>query len=190
MVVVSVAAVPLALVAIRALARRRAARGVPVGEACRNTAAEVGMTAGTLPWLWMILTPIPAPREVEPIPLVDLAGQLQGTPVTAFFQVGGNLLVLSAFGFFAPLRWRIGLASVVAIAAAGSLTVEILQFWIALGRVSSVDDVLLNAVGAGLAALASRRWWAGAWPTSRRRAASRHRSTPTACAATGSASVR
>lgn len=166
-VVVSVAAVPLALVASRALARRRAARGVPASEARRNAAAEVGMIAGTLPWLWMILTPIPAPREVEPIPLVDLADQLQGAPATAFFQVAGNLLVLSAFGFFAALRWRIGLATVVTIAAAGSLTVEVLQYSLALGRVSSVDDVLLNAAGAGLAALASRWWWGSAHHTSR-----------------------
>ena len=28
-----------------------------------------------------------------------------------------------------------------------------------LDRVSSIDDVLLNTAGAGLAALASRGWW-------------------------------
>jgi glycopeptide antibiotics resistance protein len=37
--------------------------------------------------------------------------------------------------------------------------VEVLQYVLDLGRVSSVDDVLVNAVGAVLAALCSRRWW-------------------------------
>lgn len=37
--------------------------------------------------------------------------------------------------------------------------VEVAQYVLRLDRVSSVDDVLINAAGAGLAALASRRWW-------------------------------
>lgn len=37
--------------------------------------------------------------------------------------------------------------------------VEVAQYVLRLDRVSSVDDVLLNATGAWLAALASRRWW-------------------------------
>ncbi|MFC5925572.1 VanZ family protein [Micromonospora vulcania] len=42
----------------------------------------------------------------------------------------------------------------------GSLLVETLQYALDLGRISSVDDVLLNATGAALAGLLSRRWWA------------------------------
>jgi glycopeptide antibiotics resistance protein len=49
----------------------------------------------------------------------------------------------------------------------GTALIETAQYALALGRVSSVDDVLLNALGAGLAAVGSRRWW------SRRAAASR-----------------
>src|SRR6185436_10055082 len=101
--------------------------------------AEVGMVAGTLPWLWMILTPLPAEREVRLVPLVDLAELLRGAPVTAFFQIVGNLLVFAAFGLFAPIRWRISAPAVMAIAAAASATVEGLQFALDLGRVSSVD---------------------------------------------------
>ncbi|MFC4629610.1 VanZ family protein [Promicromonospora alba] len=47
-----------------------------------------------------------------------------------------------------------------AVLAAGvSTTVEALQYVLDLGRVASVDDVLVNTVGAVLAALCSRRWW-------------------------------
>jgi len=48
---------------------------------------------------------------------------------------------------------------IVALAAGCSVLVEGAQYVLRLDRVSSVDDVLLNAAGAGLAALASRRWW-------------------------------
>ena len=41
---------------------------------------------------------------------------------------------------------------------AGSLVAETLQYALALGRVSSVDDMLLDAAGAGLAGLTTRRW--------------------------------
>jgi glycopeptide antibiotics resistance protein len=51
------------------------------------------------------------------------------------------------------------LAVVAAGAAAGSLLVETLQWALDLGRVSSVDDVLLNTLGAVLAALVTRPWW-------------------------------
>ncbi|HEU4426712.1 MAG TPA: VanZ family protein, partial [Pilimelia sp.] len=107
-------------------------------------------------------------------PLRDLADQLGAAPSTAFFQIAGNLLVFAAFGFFAAARWRIGLPAIVAIAAAGSVTVEALQYGLALGRVSSVDDVLLNGAGAGIAALAYRRW-RGAEPAGAEGPASRFR---------------
>ncbi|WP_243845107.1 VanZ family protein [Mumia sp. ZJ1417] len=47
----------------------------------------------------------------------------------------------------------------VAVAAVCSVLIETAQYVAQQGRVSSVDDVLLNTAGAGLAALASRRWW-------------------------------
>jgi hypothetical protein len=71
--------------------------------------------------------------------------------------------VFAALGFFAPLRFA-ALASVpriLALAAGCSILVEVAQYVLRLDRVSSVDDVLLNAAGAGLAALASRPWWRG-----------------------------
>ncbi|GGQ49459.1 VanZ family protein [Kitasatospora griseola] len=157
----SLVALPLSAGLVWVLARRRGDRG------WGRSFAEVAMVHGTVPWVWMILLPGPgagvAPRRVSLLPLRDLYEVLtQGTPVTAVVQIGGNLLVFAALGFFAPMRFR-ALASVprmLALGAACSVLVETAQYVLWLDRVSSVDDVLLNATGAGLAALAARRWWA------------------------------
>jgi glycopeptide antibiotics resistance protein len=111
-----------------------------------------------MPWVWMTMLPGSrageVPGRVSPVPLLDLL-----TMSTS--QVVGNLLVFAALGLFVPMRFA-ALASVpriLALAASCSVLVETAQYVLQLDRVSSVDDVLLNAAGAGLAALASRRWW-------------------------------
>jgi hypothetical protein len=162
-VLVTVAVLPLAALAVWALALRRRATGS--GRAWRTSLAEVGIVYGTVPWVWMILLPGDqpgaVPGRVSLVPFRDLLTVLAGEPLTATRQVIGNLLVFAAVGFLLPLRFA-ALASVpriLALATGGSVLVEIAQYVLRLDRVSSVDDVLLNAAGAGLAAVASRRWW-------------------------------
>ncbi|MFI8193439.1 VanZ family protein [Streptomyces sp. NPDC085946] len=149
-------ALPLAVLVVWALARRRRSAGVAA--AWRTSSAEVGMVHGTVPFVWMTLMPGAGagtvPGRVSPVPLRDLVTMGAGGIV-------GNLLVLAALGFFAPMRFA-ALASVPRILALGtgcSVLIETAQYVLWLDRVSSVDDVLLNAAGAVLAALASRRWW-------------------------------
>jgi hypothetical protein len=165
-VLITVAALPLAALAVWALGRRRRAAGT--AQAWRMSLAEVGIVYGTAPWVWMILLPNHGVGDgharVNLVPLRDLILVLAGGPLTATVQIVGNLLVFAALGFFAPLRFT-ALASVpriLALAASCSILVETLQYLLRLDRVSSVDDVLLNTAGAGLAGLASRRWWRGA----------------------------
>lgn len=156
---------PVAAVVAVLLARRRA-RGVPAGWAWRATLAEVGMVTATAPWIWMILTPRGTGHALSLVPFRELAAQATGDAGTAVAQIGGNLLVFAALGALLPVRWPVGPAAVAAVAATGSLAVETVQYLAAIGRVSSVDDLLLNVAGAVLAALATRRWW--------RRRAARH----------------
>ncbi|GFJ90550.1 VanZ family protein [Phytohabitans rumicis] len=160
-VAVSVLALPAAAALGWALATWRRRRGVPARVAWWRSAAEVGAVAGTLPWVWMILTPRSATRGVQLVPLRDLAVLFSGEPGTLVAQLGGNLLVFAALGFFAPIRWAAlaSLPRLFALGAAGSVTVEILQYALDLGRVSSVDDVLVNALGAALFGAASKRCW-------------------------------
>jgi hypothetical protein len=154
----ALAALPVAALVVGALARCRQAGGTAAGRAWRRSLAEVGIVHGTVPFVWMTMLPGSrageVPGRVSLVPLQDLL-------VMGRAQIIGNLLVFAALGCFAPLRFAV-LASVpriLALAAGCSLLVEVAQYVLRLDRVSSVDDVLLNAAGAGLAALASRHWW-------------------------------
>ncbi|MFF5208394.1 VanZ family protein [Streptosporangium sp. NPDC000396] len=159
-IIAAVLAVPLVVIAIRLLALRRTRDGHPFP--VRTAVADVVMTAGTAPWIWMILTPRAGDSSVSLIPLADLWMVLHGSGETSFVQVGGNLLVFAALGAMLPVRSArfASLARVAAVAATASLSVELLQYGLRLGRVSSVDDVLINTAGAVLAAAVTRRWWA------------------------------
>ncbi|MQY14401.1 hypothetical protein SRB5_45680 [Streptomyces sp. RB5] len=117
------------------------------------------MVYGTLPWVWIIM--LPGDEDGAVVSLVPLRDLVTVVQDGAVFQVVGNLLVFAALGFLAPVRFA-ALASVprmLAVGAGCSVVVEVAQYVLVLDRVSSVDDVLLNAAGAGLAAAVSRRWW-------------------------------
>ena len=117
--------------------------------------AEVGIVYGTVPPVWLILLPGDEDGAVvNLVPLRDLLTMDTG-------QIVGNLLVFAALGSLAPLRFAApaSVSRVVALGAGCSVLVETAQYVLQLDRVSSVDDILLNTAGAGLAALASPRWW-------------------------------
>jgi hypothetical protein len=146
----TVLALPVAALLVCMLARRR--------RTWRTALADVGLVYGTVPWVWMTLLPGSragvAPARVSLVPLHDLVTM----PAP---EIVGNLLVFAAVGFLAPLRFA-ALASVpriLALAGSCSILIEVSQYAFQLDRVTSVDDVLLNTAGAGLAAVASRRWW-------------------------------
>ena len=155
-VLMTLVALPLAALVAWALARLRPAAGGT--SAWRTSLAEVGMVYGTVPFVWMTLMPGPGagivPGRVSLVPLRDLVTM---GPI----GIGGNLLVFAALGFFAPMRFAAlaSLPRILALGAGCSVLVETAQYVFRLDRVSSVDDVLVNAAGAVLAALASRRWW-------------------------------
>lgn len=154
----AVALLPLALLGIWALARLRIHTGAPPARAWRRSLSEVGLVHGTVPWVWMTMLPgnqaglVTGAVSLEPFRDLETMSEV---------QVVGNLVLLSALGFFAPLRFRsvATLPRIVALAALCSATIETAQFVLRLDRVSSVDDVLLNTGGAALAALLSLPWW-------------------------------
>jgi VanZ like protein len=172
LILMMLAGLPLAALLVGALAYRRRALGASL--AWRISVAEVGLVYGTVPFIWMTLMPGPGagvvPGRVSLVPLRDLV-------TMGPLGIGGNLLILAALGFFAPMRFA-ALTSVPRILALGagcSILIETAQYVFQLDRVSSVDDVLINAAGAGLAALASRRWWrTSSAPHARRRAELSH----------------
>ena len=157
-VLLAIAALPLAVFVVCALARLRILHGATPRLAWRRSVTEVGLVYGTVPWVWLTMLPGgPAgPGAVSLVPLRDLA-------TMPTYQVAGNLLVLAAIGLLGPLRFRAlaTLPRVVAVSALASTLIEVTQYALALGRVASVDDVLLNTSGAALAGLLSRPLWRG-----------------------------
>ncbi|MFE5791148.1 VanZ family protein [Streptomyces sp. NPDC056503] len=155
-VLMTLVTLPAAVLVAWGLAWRRRAAGV--ASAWRLSLAEVGMVHGTLPFLWMTMIPGGGagvvPPRVSLVPLRDLV-------VMGPLGIVGNLLVFASLGFFAPVRFAAltSLPRILALGAGCSALVETAQYVLRLDRVSSVDDVLVNATGAVLAGLASRRWW-------------------------------
>ncbi|MFK0279353.1 VanZ family protein [Streptomyces sp. NPDC090499] len=163
-VLMTLVTLPVAALVAWALAYRRRAAGV--ASAWRTSLAEVGMVHGTVPFVWLTMMPGgpvgSAPARVSLVPLRDLV-------TMGALGIVGNLLVFASLGFFAPMRFA-ALASaprILALGAGCSVLVETSQYVFRLDRVSSVDDVLVNAVGALLAGLASRPWWRTAAPSDR-----------------------
>jgi hypothetical protein len=155
-VLMMLVALPLAGLVVCVLAHRRRAAGGTW--AWRPAVAEVGLVYGTVPFVWMTLMPGSraglVPGRVSLVPLRDLV-------TMGPLGIGGNLLIFAALGFFAPIRFAAVASAprILALGAGCSILVETAQYVLRLDRVSSVDDVLVNATGALLAGLASRRWW-------------------------------
>jgi hypothetical protein len=158
--------VPVAALLAWLWARFRARRGVSAGDAL----AEALMVVGTAPWLGPLLVRNPnvkAPRLVYLVPFVDLAEQAAKGPRYVAIELGGNLMVFLALGFFMPIRYRVGPLLVALVGCGASTSVEVIQYVFDLHRTSSIDDVIINTSGAVLGALLSYRWW-------RRRRSGRH----------------
>jgi hypothetical protein len=156
---VAFALLPLAFGVAWALAAHRVRKGRPRRDAWLDSLAEVGAVVGSVPLLFLGLTSREGANAVQLVPLVDLADLAGASPRTIVEQLTGNLFVFAAAGFFLPVRFRIGLGAVAIGAVAAAVTLEALQYLLLTGRVVSVDDALMNALGAVIAALASRPWW-------------------------------
>jgi VanZ family protein len=152
-------AVPLAIAIAAWLTRHRRQAGWGHAWAARSAWAEIFMIMGTLPWVCLTLLPSHDGRGANLEPFRDLAQQVAHGHVYATVQIGGNLLVFAALGFGLPIRWRVGPLAALVVGAWGSTAIESLQWILNLGRYSSVDDVLVNAAGAVIAALLAWPWW-------------------------------
>ncbi|MFE7225766.1 VanZ family protein [Nocardioides sp. NPDC057577] len=156
-VLLTMLAFPVAVLAVPVLAVLRRIFGVAWPRAWRHSLAEVAIVYGTVPGV--LLTLLPGNNGI-------LSGNVSLVPFEDMATMGpvglvGNLLIFAALGFFGPIRfpalrsvWR-----VLVLATAASVSIEVLQHVLPIGRVSSVDDVILNAGGATVAAILSWPWW-------------------------------
>ncbi|MGY0390417.1 VanZ family protein [Nocardioides sp. WG-D5] len=156
-VVLTMLALPVAVLAVPVLAVLRRAFGVAWPRAWRHSLAEVAIVYGTVPGV--LLTLLPGNNGI-------LSGNVSLVPFEDMSTMGpvglvGNVLIFAALGFFGPIRFRAlrSVWRVLILAGAASVSIEVLQHLLPLGRVSSVDDVILNAGGATAAAIMSWPWW-------------------------------
>ncbi|MEU9338604.1 VanZ family protein [Streptomyces sp. NPDC048290] len=138
------------------------------GPGIRRLAVLDGLLAvSVLPFLYATLSRgYGSGRTLSVVPFSELSSSFSTAQVAlsevTLMNIGGNTALLFLFGALLPVRSRRcrGFARVAAVAALLSIGVEAAQYALAVGRVSSVDDVLVNVVGALIGALVSRPWWA------------------------------
>ncbi|MGO5029892.1 VanZ family protein [Candidatus Agathobaculum pullicola] len=111
----------------------------------------VGLVTG--PSLYQLLMGrLPEPR-LELLPFADIIRVLtdKTSPgLGAFMNIVGNLALLAPLGILLPLFWRYfdRARHTILFAAGLSLSIELIQ--IVAGGVTSVDDMVLNTVGAAI----------------------------------------
>lgn len=155
-VLMTLVALPLAVLVVWALALRRRAAACHVGLADVAGGGGHGPRDAAVP-----VADHDAGRRGRHRPRPGEPGTAAGPGHDGALGIVGNLLVFASLGFFAPMRCAAlaSLPRILALGAGCSALVETAQYVLRLDRVSSVDDVLVNATGAVLAGLASRRWW-------------------------------
>ncbi|WP_170837505.1 VanZ family protein [Actinopolyspora xinjiangensis] len=130
-----------------------------------------------LPVAYLVLSPTyGAPSQVSLHPGAELVSVLDGVrrgDTAAVVQLAANTVLMLPLGVLLPLRfrWARSVARIASMAVTASLVVEFAQYFLAVGRVTSTDDVILNTLGAVLGAWAARVWW-------KRRLISKYSGTP------------
>jgi hypothetical protein len=145
----------------------------PLADLSRSVAracCTLGLVVSLALAAWATLTPQGTGwRWGDPLTELEWYGTGLGSAAT-MVQLVGNLALLAAPAAFAVRLWpRLGRPPVLVVTAlAAGTSVEALQWLLAIGRVVSPVDALLNAAGAVLAATAVTRAAARTPPRARR----------------------
>jgi glycopeptide antibiotics resistance protein len=107
------------------------------------------------------IAPVRRPSDFQPqlVPFEGIVGELEHSPVQRLAELFGNVVLFAPLGFFLPLlvpaihRWW----KVLAVGAGVSLLIELYQLAWPGVRKASVNDLLMNALGAVLGFAALRR---------------------------------
>ena len=107
------------------------------------------------------IAPVRRPTTYGPqlVPFEGILGELEDSPVQRLAELFGNVVLFAPLGFLLPLlvpairRWW----QVLAVGAGVSLLIELYQLVWPGVRKASVDDLLMNALGAVLG-FAALRW--------------------------------
>jgi hypothetical protein len=152
---------PLAGLAVLVLRWMRRRKGP--AEAWRTTTIDVLLVCAAIPAIGFTLVggaTLDSPR-FQLVPFRDMTQLLlhSVSMEIAVAQISGNLLLFAGFGALLPMRWaRFASWRVLILAGAGmGVLIETAQAF--FGRISTIDDALLNAGGFLLAAALTHHWW-------------------------------
>ncbi|BBH18462.1 hypothetical protein Back2_27490 [Nocardioides baekrokdamisoli] len=153
-VTTAVVVAPFLPVLMCLLAAIRRLRGRAPGAALRTAVLDVGLIYATVVPIWLTMVPGGHPGLVVH-PWTDI-------PTMPHDALLGNLLLLAGIGFFVPMRFRLmsSVTLTTLLAMAISCAIETCQYVLPIGRVASIDDVILNTSGAAVAAILAVPWWA------------------------------
>lgn len=93
-------------------------------------------------------------RTMDLVPFSTIVQMVTQPTCTTWLQLLGNVLLLSWIGLIVPvLSGRADVKALTIAGAAVSIAIELLQWFVADGRATTFDDVMLNTIGV----------WIGAW---------------------------
>jgi VanZ like protein len=155
----TIIALPFALFAWRLLARWRG-RHRPAWYAAMTAGLDVAIVAVAAEVLALTLMPVGSAHRssLHLVPGSDILTEFRADG--SLWQIAGNLVLLAPLGVLVPLRVRRlrSIPRMTAIAFVVSAGIELAQYLIHAGRVTSTDDVLLNTLGVAAAATLSCGW--------------------------------
>lgn len=108
----------------------------------------LAVTGGT-PTNFLIIKDFSVSADLSLVPFRDLLAILGGNDFGgSFLQIGGNVILFAPLGFLVPFFWQgwRGAGRTIALGCAMSLFIEINQLF--NYRATSVDDLILNTLGA------------------------------------------
>lgn len=113
-----------------------------------NLLLYIGATVNIVGMLLVTLMPTDYPNQLTQLtPFLSIIETFQyATPRGIFNSLFLNIILFIPFGFFTYiLTRRAGLA--VFLSLCFSVTIEVLQYVLPIGRISNIDDVILNTIG-------------------------------------------
>ncbi|NKQ59095.1 VanZ family protein [Amycolatopsis sp. K13G38] len=153
----TIIALPFALFAWRMLAMWRS-RDRPAWAAATTAGLDVGIVVVSLEILALTMMPMGEGSTLHLMPGSDILTEFSDDG--SLWQIAGNLLLLAPLGLLVPLRVPAlrSIPRITFFAFAVSVAIELIQYLLHAGRVTSTDDVLLNTLGAAAGATLTCGW--------------------------------
>lgn len=108
----------------------------------------IGFTVTIVGMILVTLMPTDYPNQlIQVVPFLSIMETLQfATPRAIVNSLVMNIILFVPFGFFLYILTRRPLMTTV-LACLMSISIEVLQYMLPIGRISNVDDVILNTLG-------------------------------------------